>query len=118
MEKIICYDSYFIILGYTSFQDNWHEIVDLFSPKFDSAPAVHKMGHSIFNGMLELFVREGKSLHRIHQTSCDKVKNFWGPCSWDVRYHQLGGDMPSDSKSPNPLSVSNNIHRGQEVLNI
>lgn len=101
--------------GYTSFKSGWHEIVLIGSPEFDSAPAAHIMGQSDFNGMVEVFVRDGSGLRHIHQTTCDKVKNPWGPCTWEVSWHKLGGDLPSDHDSPNPLTVSNNIHKGQEV---
>lgn len=73
------------------------------------------MGHSDFNGVVEVFGREGNTLHHIHQTTCDKVKNPWGPCTWELEFHKLSDNLLSDPKSPNPLSVSNNIHLGLEV---
>ncbi len=85
------------------------------SPKFNSAPVAHAMGKNDFNGMVEVFVRDGNTLRNIHQTTCDKVNNPWGPCTWELSWHKLGGDLPSDPNIPNPFTVSNNIHKGQEV---
>ena len=71
------------------------------------------MGHSFFNGVIEVFGREGNTLYHIHQTTCDQVSNPWEPCTWELEFHQLGGELVSDPK--NPLSVTNNIHLGLEV---
>lgn len=101
--------------GPTSFDGSWHDLV-LFPPKFNAAPAAHTMGHSVFNGVIEVFGREGNTLHHIHQTTCDAVSNPWGPCTWELEFHQLGGDLVSDPRSANPLSVTNNVHLGLEVL--
>lgn len=76
------------------------------------------MGHSDFNGVIEVFGREGNSLHYIHQMTCDKVKNPWGPCTWELEFHKLSDNLLSDPKSLNPLSVSNNIHLGLEVSSV
>ena len=100
----------------TSFSDNWHKLGGLFSPKFNSAPVVHQMGQSFFNGMLVAFVRgEDGVVHRIQQTTCDKVKNPWGPCTWDLFFSKLGGAPPSDKSSRNPFIASRNIHLGIEA---
>jgi hypothetical protein len=97
----------------TTFDGSWHDLV-LFPPKFNAAPAAHSMGHSFFNGVVEVFGREGNTLHHIHQTTCDQVSNPWGPCTWDVAFHQMG-ELASDPRSANPLTVTNNVHLGLEV---
>jgi len=100
----------------TSFTDKWHKLGGLFSPKFNSAPVVHQMGYSFFNGMLAVFVRgDDGVLRRIQQTTCDKVKNPWGPCTWDLYFSKLGGAPPSDTSSRNPFVASRNIHLGIEA---
>lgn len=100
----------------TKFADKWDKLGGLFSPKFNSAPVVHQMSDDFFNGILHLFVRgEDYDLHHIKQTTCDKVQNPWGPCTWDLGFSKLGGGLPSNKSSPNPLSISRNIHLGIEV---
>ena len=99
----------------TSFDDKWHEI-GLFQKTFTSAPVVHQMGPSDFNGMLEVFARgDDGTMYTIRQTTCDKLKNPWGPCTWELYYRDLSGTIPADKSSKNPLSISNNIHLGIEV---
>ena len=99
----------------TSFEDKWHRLC-LFPPKFNSAPVVHTMGPSFFNGILEVFVRgEDGTTHHIHQTICDKVHFPWGPCTWELAFHKLGSGLPADKSSQNPFTVSRNIHLGIEV---
>ena len=101
--------------GDDSFHDAWDKLGGPFSPKFNSAPAVHQMGHSNFNGVLNLFVRgEDGYMHHISQTTCDKVNNVWGPCTWGF-FHALGGTPPSDPAVTNPFTVSHSIHGGMEV---
>lgn len=72
-------------------------------------------GRTTFNGQLEVFTR-GKDgvLHHIWQTTCDKVNNPWGPCTFGA-YSEIGGDIPGGSKSQNPLSVAENIHGSNEA---
>ena len=73
------------------------------------------MSHSDFNGVLNLFVRgEDGVMHQIFQTTCDKVKNPWGPCTWGF-FEKLGGTPPSGKDVANPFTVSHNIHLGVEV---
>ena len=100
----------------TSFTGGWHKLGGLFPPKFNSAPVVHQMGESFFNGMLAVFARgEDGVMRRIQQTTCDKVKNPWGPCTWDLFFHKLGSTPPSDKSSRNPFIASTNIHLGIEA---
>ncbi len=74
------------------------------------------MSHSDFNGVLNLIVRgEDNGMHQIYQTTCDRVSNPWGPCTWGL-YHSLGGEPPSDKSVDNPFSMSHNIHLGVEVI--
>ena len=102
--------------GAEQFDDKWHKL-GVFPPKFDSTPAAHPMGHSDFNGVLEVFARGTDGVvHRIWQTTCDKVKNPWGPCTWNLYFEKLGSSPPSSPQAPNPLVVSNNIHLGLEVF--
>ncbi len=101
--------------GPTSFYDGWKQLGGLFSPKFSSAPTAHQMGHSEFNGVLNLFVKgEDGYMHHIAQTTCDKVNNMWGPCTWSV-FYKLGGDPPSDSALTKPFTATHSIHLGIEV---
>lgn len=100
----------------TEFSDKWEKLSRLSSKKYNSAPVVHEMPDNFFNGILHLFVRgEDNQLHHIKQTSCDKIKNPWGPCTWELGFSSLGGTLPANESSVNPLTVSKNIHRGIEV---
>ena len=100
--------------GPTSFEGKWEKL-GLFSPKFNSSPVAHPMGHSDFNGVLSVFVRgEDGLMHHIAQTTCDKVKNPWGPCTWGL-FKKLGNLPPSSPLARNPFTVSNSIHLGIEV---
>lgn len=106
--------------GPDSFSGGWQKLGGVFSPKFNSAPVAHQMGHSDFNGVLNLFVRgvsDGGNMHHISQTTCDKVKNVWGPCTWGT-FQKVGGAPPPydiDADMPNPFTSSNSIHHGIEV---
>ncbi len=101
--------------GKTSFSNSWTKLGGPFSPKFNSAPVAHQMSHSDFNGVLNLFVRgEDNEMHQIYQTTCDRVSNPWGPCTWGL-FHGLGGEPPSNKDVDNPFSVTHNIHLGVEV---
>lgn len=104
--------------GPQSFNGDWKKLGGLFSPKFNSAPVVYQMGHSDFNGVLNLFVRgEDGQMHHISETTCDKVNNVWGPCTWTT-FHGIGGTLPSDPKLPNPFTISRSIHGGIEVRDV
>ena len=100
--------------GPTSFEGKWGKL-GLFSPSFNSSPVAHQMGHSNFNGVLNLFVR-GKDgvMYHIAQTTCDKVNNPWGPCTWGL-FRKLGSTIPASPTARNPLTASNSIHLGIEV---
>ena len=101
--------------GKTSFYGQWKKLGSLFSPKFNSSPVAHPMGHSNFNGVLSLFVRGTDGLMRhIAQTTCDKQKNPWGPCTWGL-FKKLGSVPPSSPLARNPFIASNSIHLGIEV---
>ena len=98
----------------TSFEGKWTKL-GLFSPKFNSSPVAHQMGHSDFNGVLSVFVRgEDGAMHHIVQTTCDKVNNPWGPCTWGL-FKKLGSVPPSSPTALNPFTVSHSIHLGVEV---
>lgn len=87
------------------------------APKTSHAPVVHQMDTNIFNGRLNVFIHgdDGK-LHHIWQTTCDKVPNPWGWCTWST-WNTIGNDVPAtDSKIANTLSIGNNIHLGIEVF--
>ena len=100
--------------GSTSFEGKWEKL-GLFSPKFNSSPVAHQMGHSDFNGVLSVFVRgEDGVMHHIAQTTCDKVGNPWGPCTWGL-FKKLGSVPPSSPAALNPFTASNSIHLGIEV---
>ena len=102
--------------GVSQFDSKWHKL-GVFPPKFDSAPTAHSMGHSVFNGVLEVFARGTDGVvYRIWQTTCDKVKNPWGPCTWNLYFEKLGSSPPSSPQAPNPLVTSSNLHLGVEVF--
>ena len=100
-----------------SFSD-WHGLGALGAPQFDSAPAVHEMTDNVFNGMLQVVARGTDGfVHHISQTTCDKVKNPWGPCTWDLRYSRLGDrKVPGSNVAPNPLNIGATTHGGLEVF--
>ena len=86
------------------------------APKSVHAPIVHPMGYNFFNGKLNVFVHGiDEKLHHISQTTCDKVPNPWGWCTWGL-WSTISGDIPSNSNyPPNSLSIGNNLHLGLEV---
>ena len=100
----------------TSFADKWDKLGGFSSRKYNSVPVVHEMSHDFFNGQLQLFVRgEDNDMCHIKQTTCDKVHNPWGPCTWDIGFSSLGGTVPANRSRANPLTVGSNIHKGIEV---
>lgn len=96
----------------------WHGGIGDFPPSFNSTPAVHEMTHNAFNGMLQVFVRgTDRFIHHISQTTCDKVNNPWGPCTWALGFTKLGDrTAPGSHDAPNPISVGVTIHGGLEVF--
>ena len=73
------------------------------------------MSHNIFNGLLNVFVYgEDGLVHHIWQTTCDKVPNPWGWCTWSLWY-SIGSKIPEIVQSSNSLSIGANIHHGIEV---
>lgn len=100
----------------TSFTGTWKKLGTDFSPKFNSAPVAHPMSDNFFNGVINLFVRgTDQRVHHISQTTCDKVKNPWGPCTWST-FDGLVDSVPADPSNGNPFTISNNIHLGIEVF--
>ena len=86
------------------------------APETQHAPVVHQMSHSIFNGVLNVFIYgDDGYIHHIWQTTCDKVPNPWGWCTWSVWY-KISDKIPETVLSNNPLSIGANIHLGIEVL--
>ena len=85
------------------------------APETYHAPVVHAMSHSIFNGVLNVFIFGNDGyIHHIWQTTCDKVPNPWGWCTWSVWY-KTSDKIPETVSSNNPLSIGANIHLGIEV---
>jgi len=79
------------------------------------APVAHAMSSNFFNGKINVFVHgEDGHLHHIWQTTCDKVPNPWGWCTWSLWY-KIGDSIPKIADSANPLSIGANIHLGIEV---
>ncbi|EDO36414.1 predicted protein [Nematostella vectensis] len=73
------------------------------------------MSGNFFNGRLNVFVHgEDGYLHHIWQTTCDKVPNPWGWCTWSWWY-KIGNPIPETTPSANSLSIGANIHQGIEV---
>ena len=93
---------------------SWYE-TGYGAPETQHAPVVHQMSHSIFNGVLNVFIYgDDGYIHHIWQTTCDKVPNPWGWCTWSLWY-KIGGKIPATDPSYNPLSIGANIHLGIEV---
>lgn len=103
----------------TSFGDKWEKLGTFFTPKFNSSPVVHQMGHSDINGALSLFVRgtDDGTMYHISQMTCIKSKPPWGPCTWGT-FSKLGGVIPARNYNKNPLTAYHNIHRGIEVSQV
>ncbi|KAL9952296.1 hypothetical protein ACROYT_G039531 [Oculina patagonica] len=88
------------------------------APETQHAPVVHQMSHSVFNGVLNVFIYgDDGYLHHIWQTTCDKVPNPWGWCTWSVWY-KISDKIPTSNPSYNPLSIGANIHLGIEVFTV
>lgn len=100
----------------TGFDGSWHKLGAFSSQKFSSSPVAHPIGPDFFNSMVRVFARgQDGALYSIAQTTCDKVQNPWGPCTWDLWYSKLQDSTPSDPKVANPLRVADNVHLGLEV---
>lgn len=85
------------------------------APTSIHAPVAHSMSSNFFNGKINVFVfGEDGYTHHIWQTTCDKVPNPWGWCTWSLWY-KIGNAIPETAKSANPLSIGANIHHGIEV---
>lgn len=96
---------------------SWYE-TGYGAPETQHAPVVHQMSHSIFNGVLNVFIYgDDGYIHHIWQTTCDKVPNPWGWCTWSLWY-KIGGKIPVTDPSYNPLSIGANIHLGIEVFTV
>lgn len=88
------------------------------APETQHAPVVHSMSHSMFNGVLNVFIYGSDGYtHHIWQTTCDKVPNPWGWCTWSVWY-KISDKIPETLPSNNPLSTGANIHLGIEVFTV
>ena len=85
------------------------------APETQHAPVVHAMSHSVFKGVLNVFIYGNDGyIHHIWQTTCDKVPNPWGWCTWSIWY-KISNKIPESVSSDNPLSIGTNIHLGIEV---
>ena len=114
--SIIHYQHYinFNLVGPTKWV-SWDE-TGYGAPETQHAPVVHPMSNSVFNGVLNVFIYgDDGYLHHIWQTTCDKVPNPWGWCTWSVWY-KISDKIPETVPSNNPLSIGANIHLGIEVL--
>ncbi|XP_019635610.1 PREDICTED: uncharacterized protein LOC109478486 [Branchiostoma belcheri] len=95
-----------------------------------SRPAAHAMSETIFHGMTEVFAlgADGKIKH-IWQTTCDKVVNPWGYCTWGLWGNIAGSlsnnipavyghamDRPQPRGQVNVLAPGHNVHLGNEVF--
>lgn len=88
------------------------------APETQHAPVVHSMSHNMFNGVLNVFIYgDDGYIHHIWQTTCDKVPNPWGWCTWSVWY-KISDKVPDSVPSNNPLSIGANIHLGIEVFTV
>ncbi|XP_065843362.1 uncharacterized protein [Oscarella lobularis] len=103
---------------------SWHDWDKLWliQPSFTSVPIVTRRGgETTFNGILEVFIRGDSDgvLYHIWQTTCDKVQNPWGPCTWGA-YSKINDrqPVPADKNNPNPLTVAKNIHESNEVFSV
>lgn len=85
------------------------------APTTVHAPVAHSMSSNFFNGKINVFVfGDDGHLHHIWQTTCDKVPNPWGWCTWSLWY-KIGDAIPKTAESANQLSIGANIHHGIEV---
>jgi len=88
------------------------------APKSTHAPVVHSMDTNIFNGRLNVFIHgEDNLLHHIWQTTCDKVPNPWGWCTWST-WNLIGDQIPMSDNVVNTLSIGHNIHLGIEIFTV
>ncbi|XP_031560929.1 uncharacterized protein LOC116296948 [Actinia tenebrosa] len=88
------------------------------APTSVHAPVAHQMPLNFFNGAINVFVfGEDGYIHHIWQTTCDKVPNPWGWCTWSLWY-KIGSAIPKSAESANPLSIGANIHNGIEVFTV
>lgn len=96
---------------------DWHswDKTGYFAPKSTHAPVAHAMDTNMFNGRINVFIHgtDGK-IHHIWQTTCDKVPNPWGWCTWST-WNTIGETMPIVMNVANTLSIANNMHLGIEV---
>ena len=103
-------------MHYSGFAD-WHswDKTGYFAPKSTHAPVAHAMDTNMFNGRINVFVHgtDGK-IHHIWQTTCDKVPNPWGWCTWST-WNTIGGSIPLVMNTINTLAIANNMHLGIEV---
>ncbi|KAK3714393.1 hypothetical protein QZH41_020626 [Actinostola sp. cb2023] len=88
------------------------------APTSVHAPLAHSMSSNFFNGKINVIVfGEDGYIHHIWQTTCDKVPNPWGWCTWSLWY-EIGNTVPKTAQSANPLSIGANIHHGIEVFTV
>lgn len=119
LEAFAVLDDDEIYQSWQTGSDSWHEWRKLWSlgqPKTNSNPVVHTMTGSMFNGMLELFIRgTNNKIWHTWQTTCDSVKNPWSQCTWGA-YYAIGENTPADQSQYILPAVASNIHGGVEVF--
>ncbi|CAH1258498.1 Hypp2019 [Branchiostoma lanceolatum] len=82
-----------------------------------SRPQAHSMSQTIFKGMTEVFaIGTDGHLKHIPQTTCDKVVNPWGYCTWAVWSNVGNGQIPAPLSDVSPLTAGNNVHLGNEIF--
>ncbi|XP_071949051.1 uncharacterized protein [Antedon mediterranea] len=88
------------------------------APKMStSKPVAAVMSHDWANGVLDVY---GKShdgyVHHVFQTTCDKISNPWGYCTWGL-WHTMDSKIPYSGVA-NPLVTGHNIHYGIEIFTV
>eukprot|EP00794_Sanderia_malayensis_P020371 gene20371-22380_t len=112
-------DGYMYRTWQTGFSD-WHswDKTGYYAPKSLHAPVAHAMDTNLFNGRINVFVHgTDDKVHHIWQTTCDKVPNPWGWCTWST-WNTIGDGMPLVMNVANTLSIANNMHLGIEVFTV
>ncbi|XP_071478815.1 uncharacterized protein [Diadema antillarum] len=83
----------------------------------DMRPAAHVMGYDIFNGKL-MVSGMGKDgiVRECGQSTCDKVDNPWGYCTWGSWYQVGGKILFTGAGVENNLIMTRNVHFGVEAF--
>ncbi|XP_033633274.1 uncharacterized protein LOC117294846 [Asterias rubens] len=80
-----------------------------------SRPVAIVMSQNFFNGFLQVFALGADGVvKQIWQTTCDKVDDLWGWCTWGLWY-DLSSKMPP-TEGANVIAPGTNTHHGGELF--